>query len=169
MVWGWLQTTILPPTPRPGYRPPRGSCRSSARHDEAYNDRNFDSNNEANDDRFNFSSNVAGNVWFSDRLRLRFRLSFSPGFGYRRSCGRSSLHGERYLGRHFVTCFAGCVVRSNRAFSSRYQLPGGSFQLSDVLGTRPARRQGTAPLSRSCSASGPLTPTRFLKRKEKRT
>ena len=119
------QTTILPPTPRPTGRLPRGLCRYNARHVEARNDRNIESsiepNDDANDDGFIFWSNVASNAWCSDGLRLRFRSRFSAGFSCRRSCRRSSLHSERYLDRYFLTNNERYFERPNCVFSARFQ------------------------------------------------
>jgi hypothetical protein len=135
------RATILPPTPRPTGRLPRGLCRHSARRVAAHNGRSFDSNvdsnNDASDDGFNFRNDVASNAWYNAACNRPHSSRRSSLSSYRRSRGRSSLHSERYLGRYFLTNDERYFDGLNRGFAARYlRLP--------ELGTVPGNRLGNA-------------------------
>jgi hypothetical protein len=76
-VVGPFSTTILPPTPRPTGRLPRGFCRYNTRYYETYNCRYFQlnilPNNDANDLRYNFWSNFSNFSRFNSVNSLGFR------------------------------------------------------------------------------------------------
>lgn len=112
-------TTILPPTPRPGDRLPRGLYRYSARYVEAHNDRDFEPDIEPSNDANVFSNNVsnnfASNAWYNAACNRSCSSRRSSLFSCRRTCRCSSQHSRRYLCRYFPTYFVGYFVRSNRS------------------------------------------------------
>jgi hypothetical protein len=118
-------TTILPPTPRPGGRLPRGLCRLGGRHVEAHNDRNTDSNIELNNDADVFSDNVlsnfACNAWYNAACNHSRSARRGSRFSYRQTCRRTSLPSERYLGRYFLANNARHFAKLNRALGARPQ------------------------------------------------